>query len=69
MTVDTQKQLSGLPQAPRLSEDRAAALIKEQRAQMAADNERRRKEMESPTFSIMLKRKGFIPAMRWALGQ
>lgn len=67
MNVDNQKQLAGLPQAPRLSEERAAALIREQRAQMVADNERRRKEMESPTFGIMVKRKGFIPAMRWAL--
>lgn len=68
MSVDIDRQLEGLPQAPRLSKERAEALIREQRAEMAADNAKRRKEMESPTFGIIFKRKGFIPAMRWALG-
>lgn len=69
MTVATPQNLNGLPQAPRLSEERAATLIKEQRAQMAADNKRRRQELESPTFRILVKHKGFLPAMRWALGR
>ena len=62
------ERITGLPLAPRLSQERAVALVREQRAQMAEDVKRWRAEIENPTFRSMMRRWGLRAACRWALG-
>lgn len=63
---DLPDRITGLPLAPRLSQERAKALVREQRAQMAEDVKRWRAEIENPTFRSMVRWRGFWAACWWA---